>query len=151
MRNLHVISGPEMLQQPSLDAVKQWVYKPYLLNGEPVEVETQIMVVYTLGAKHAEQAEGAEEKAGAASSPKLIRSVDAVFPPEAKSAKQQGVVVVKTKVDSMGKPTVLGVEGPEVFWKSAKAAVEQYSFEPAKKDGRAVEATLNIEVNFGIY
>ncbi len=47
--NLHVVQGPPELQQAALDAVKQWVYRPYLLNGEPVEVMTQINVVFTLG------------------------------------------------------------------------------------------------------
>ena len=45
---LRVISGPPMLQQPSVDAVRTWRYKPYLLNGNPVEVETTINVVFNL-------------------------------------------------------------------------------------------------------
>jgi TonB family protein len=48
IENLRVISGPPMLQQAALDAVRQWVYKPFLLDGEPVEVETQISVFFTL-------------------------------------------------------------------------------------------------------
>lgn len=47
IQNLTVISGPEMLQQSALDAVKQWVYKPYLLNGNPTSVETTITVTYS--------------------------------------------------------------------------------------------------------
>jgi len=38
-----------MLQQSALDAVKTWKYRPYLLNGAPVEFETTINVIYTLG------------------------------------------------------------------------------------------------------
>jgi protein TonB len=49
IENLRVISGPPMLQQAALDAVRSWRYKPYLLNGEPVEVETTINVVFNLG------------------------------------------------------------------------------------------------------
>ncbi len=49
IENLRVVSGPKELQAPSIDAVKTWKYKPYLLNGEPVEVETTINVVYSLG------------------------------------------------------------------------------------------------------
>jgi peptidyl-prolyl cis-trans isomerase A (cyclophilin A) len=49
IEDLHVISGPELLQQAALDAVKDWRYRPYLLNGEPVEVKTQINVIFTLG------------------------------------------------------------------------------------------------------
>jgi TonB family protein len=47
--DLQVISGPPALQQSSVDAVKTWKYQPYLLNGEPVEVSTEINVIYTLG------------------------------------------------------------------------------------------------------
>jgi protein TonB len=46
---LHVVSGPAMLQQSAIDAVKQWKYRPFLLNNQPVEVETTISVIYTLG------------------------------------------------------------------------------------------------------
>ena len=48
VENLKVISGPATLQQSALDAVRQWTYKPFLLNGEPVEVKTTITVNYTL-------------------------------------------------------------------------------------------------------
>jgi len=50
VQNLTVVSGPDMLQQSTLDAVKTWRYKPFLLNGEPVEVRTTINVIFTLGA-----------------------------------------------------------------------------------------------------
>ena len=48
IQNLRVISGPPLLQQAAIDAVRSWRYKPYLLNGEPVEVETTINVVFNL-------------------------------------------------------------------------------------------------------
>jgi protein TonB len=49
IENLRVISGPPMLTQSALEAVKTWRYKPYQLNGEPVEVETTVNVVFNLG------------------------------------------------------------------------------------------------------
>jgi protein TonB len=49
IENLRVISGPPLLQQAALDAVGSWRYRPYLLNGEPVEVETTVNVVFNLG------------------------------------------------------------------------------------------------------
>jgi protein TonB len=48
IENLHVASGPAMLQQAAMDAVRSWRYRPYLLNGEPVEVETTVNVVFKL-------------------------------------------------------------------------------------------------------
>jgi protein TonB len=49
IENLRVVSGPPMLQQSAMDAVRSWRYKPYLLNGDPVEVETTVNVVFNLG------------------------------------------------------------------------------------------------------
>ena len=48
VKNLRVVSGPQELQQSAIDAVRQWVYRPYLLNGDPIEVVTNIHVVYSL-------------------------------------------------------------------------------------------------------
>jgi len=46
--NLTLISGHPMLAPAAIEAVKQWKYKPYLLNGEPVEVDTEVQVNFTL-------------------------------------------------------------------------------------------------------
>jgi TonB family protein len=48
IESLKAVSGPKVLQRSSLDAVRQWTYKPFLLSGNPVEVETTISVVYSL-------------------------------------------------------------------------------------------------------
>ncbi|MGO9259563.1 MAG: energy transducer TonB [Bryobacteraceae bacterium] len=48
VQNLTVVKGHPLLVQSALDAVKQWRYKPTLLNGEPVEVQTTIDVNFTL-------------------------------------------------------------------------------------------------------
>ena len=47
IENLNVVSGPPMLQGAAVDAVRRWRYKPYLLSGEPTEVETTINVNFT--------------------------------------------------------------------------------------------------------
>ncbi|MGA2834656.1 MAG: TonB family protein [Terracidiphilus sp.] len=49
IENLRVTSGPPMLQRAALDAVSTWLYRPYLLDGQPVEVETTVNVIFTLG------------------------------------------------------------------------------------------------------
>jgi protein TonB len=48
IQNLHLISGHPMLAPSAIEAVKQWRYKPYILNREPVEVETTITVNFML-------------------------------------------------------------------------------------------------------
>ena len=48
VENVQLISGHPLLAAAAIDAVKQWKYRPYLLNGEPVEVQTQVLVNFTL-------------------------------------------------------------------------------------------------------
>jgi protein TonB len=48
IQNLQLISGHAMLAPAAIEAVRQWRYKPYLLNGEPVAVETQVEVNFSL-------------------------------------------------------------------------------------------------------
>ena len=49
IKNLQVISGPEMLRASAVDAVRTWRYKPYILNGEPTEVDTTVSVNFNMG------------------------------------------------------------------------------------------------------
>ncbi|HTC92963.1 MAG TPA: energy transducer TonB [Terriglobales bacterium] len=49
IEQLQVLSGHPMLNQAALDAVRQWRFRPYLLNGQTIEVETQITVNFVLG------------------------------------------------------------------------------------------------------
>ena len=48
IKELEVVNGHPLLQQAALDAVRQWRYQPTLLNGEPVEVDTTIDVIFSL-------------------------------------------------------------------------------------------------------
>ncbi len=49
IENLRVVDGPPMLAPAAEEAVRTWRYRPYLLNGKPVEVETTIRVIFNLG------------------------------------------------------------------------------------------------------
>lgn len=48
VQHVQLISGPPLLVQPAMRAVEQWQYRPYLLNHEPVEVQTQVTVNFVL-------------------------------------------------------------------------------------------------------
>ena len=49
VKDLDVVDGPPLLRQVALDAVKTWTYRPFLVAGKPVEVETTVNVVFRLG------------------------------------------------------------------------------------------------------
>lgn len=51
VEQVEAVSGPPLLRQAAIDAVKQWVYQPSLLNGRPVRVTTQIEINFTLGGR----------------------------------------------------------------------------------------------------
>ena len=55
VQSLTVVSGHPLLVQPALDAAKQWLYKPTLLNGQPVEVATDIEINFTMADPPAQQ------------------------------------------------------------------------------------------------
>jgi protein TonB len=48
IENLQVLSGHPMLVASAIEAIRQWRYRPYILNSEPIEVETQITVTFSL-------------------------------------------------------------------------------------------------------
>jgi protein TonB len=48
IQSLQVVSGNPLFYQSALDAVRQWRYRPTVLNGEPVEIDTFISVIYNI-------------------------------------------------------------------------------------------------------
>jgi len=48
IQSLQVVSGDPLFVRSATDAVSQWRYRPTVLNGQPVEIETYITVIYTL-------------------------------------------------------------------------------------------------------
>jgi TonB family protein len=51
IRNLRVVKGPMVLRQAAIDAVLRWEYHPTIFHGVPVEVDTTVTVVFTMGGK----------------------------------------------------------------------------------------------------
>jgi TonB family protein len=49
VKDVEVVSGPSVLQSSAVKAVRTWRYRPYLLEGEPVQVETTVNIVFNLG------------------------------------------------------------------------------------------------------
>jgi TonB family protein len=132
VESMQLISGHPMLAPSAIEAVKQWKYKPYLLNGEPVEVETNVTVNFTLadnppsGGSTGNITVGPQGGvvSGIVSSalgdqshpavPQRVRVSSGVaqgllatkvapeYPADAKEARIQGVVVLKVIIDKEG-------------------------------------------------
>jgi len=175
VQELTVISGPPELQKSAIEAVKQWVYKPYLLNGDPKEVETTITVNFSLGNPPPQQMSDATAQqprsqtyeyalakapdgdvykvGGSVHPPVLLSAPDPQYTEAARKAKLSGNVIVGLVVDSSGEPQNVRVVrglGNELDGKAVEA-VQQYKFKPATKDGEPVSADLKVAVNFQIF
>ena len=71
VQQLEVLSGHPLLVQSAIDAVRQWKYQPTLLNGEPVEVDTTIDVIFALDTNGSSGAPSPQPQSGAKIDPKL--------------------------------------------------------------------------------
>jgi TonB family protein len=159
VERLDVISGPSMLVSSAQDAVKQWTYRPYLLNGEPVEVETSITVNYTLADSTTamgpmppvdEAGNGVKQIGGGVTGPKIIYEPWPEYTELAKQDKVQGIVLVSLVVDEHGLPQhVQLLRGlGDGLNENAVESVKKYVFKPATENGKPVAVWLNVEVNF---
>ncbi|HRJ19315.1 MAG TPA: TonB family protein [Bryobacteraceae bacterium] len=145
----------DRLADAAIEAVKQWKYQPTLLNGEPVEVKTQIDVNFTL----AEQEEAARPGAaqggafrigGGVSAPQPIFKVEPEYSEEARAAGFQGRVMLSTVIDAEGTPTQIKVVRPLGMGLDEKAieALAKWKFRPATKEGKPVAVISNVEMSF---
>lgn len=176
VKELAVISGPPELTPSAMEAVRQWVYKPYLLNGEPTEVDTTITVNYALDGsagqqppspppspsagitnEDAYQIHGADGQVynvgGSVHAPVLTYAPHPQYTEAARKAKLSGNVIVALLVDPAGEPQNVRVVrglGNELDEKAVEA-VQRYKFKPATRNGEPVPANLKVEVNFQIF
>jgi TonB family protein len=144
--NLQIVSGPEMLRMSAIESVRQWKYKPYLLNGQPTEVDTTITVTYSMGEAPAAPLAGVTP-------PKLIFAGEPSYSEEARAKKISGTVIVHMLVDEQGAPTQVEVVRSLGHGLDEKAleAVLTYRFTPGMENGKAVPYPINTEVNFKIF
>ena len=133
------------------------MYKPYLLDGEPVEVETTISVTYSMAACPAPQSNPPDAESltprkigGAVSAPVLMAAPEAEFSADAKAHKIDGSVIVTLWVDEQGMPTHVGILRGIGYGLDEEAvdAVKRYRFKPALENGTPVVVSMNVEIKF---
>jgi TonB family protein len=179
VQDIKVKYGDPALTDAAVEAVTQWRYEPYLIQGLPVEVQTEIIVNFQL--------EGVSQKAsipqeGAASgntsavatvpaqndsaeptsiyavggdvkAPRKIYGSDPGYSDKARKAKIQGNVTLAVVITAEG--GVSGVEickslEPSLDW-NAVETVRTWRFEPAAKDGKPVATHVSVDVAFRLY
>jgi len=145
VKDLQLISGHPMLVQAAMDAVKEWVYQPTLLNGEAVEVRTEIVVNFGL-----EPAVGAYRIGGGVSAPRVASKREPQYSEEARIGRLEGTVTLSLVVGENGTPKNIRVLKPLGLGLDEKAieAISVWQFTPGQKEGNPVPVMATIEVNF---
>ena len=177
VENVQLFSGRPLLAPAAIDAVKQWKYKPYLLNGEPVEVETRVTVNFTLPEKRPVEgvvgdAPGGippSEQGGMASAlddanhprrvrvsqrvmaARLLTKVPPEYPAAAKDQRVQGEVLMAAVIDREGRVSSIQlISGHPLLAPAAIDAVKQWTYRPYLLNGEPIEIETQITVNFSL-
>lgn len=177
IENLELISGHPMLVAAVIDAVKQWKYTPYEINGSPVIVETLITVEFPPAGRNPNdggtdqdvtsstvEPDSATNSAAKAAQPEtptplevspdavqalLIKRVAPVYPPLARQARIQGTVILNIVINRSGEVRDLQLySGHPMLAPAAIEAVKQWRYRPYEQNGQPVEIKTTVQVNF---
>jgi TonB family protein len=163
-----VLSGHPMLVQAALDAVKNYAYKPFLLNGQAVACQATVEVPFKLDSAGTVDETGLKSHSAApasgtalpVASPQvrvskgvmagnLIESPKPVYPALARAAQVRGVVVLNVHIGSDGHVTeATVVSGHPMLTQAAIDAVKQYVYKPYTLNGNPIEVVTLVEVPF---
>jgi TonB family protein len=144
-------SVPE-LDQAAVDAVKQWVYEPMVINGQPMKAVFTLTVRFQLGEKDIEEfAAGAVKVKDQIKPPRLVKVVDPVYPEIARQSRVQGAVILQARTDVEGRvKDVMILRSIPPLDQAAMEAVKQWAYEPLVIDGQAREAVFTVTVRFDL-
>lgn len=163
VQKLEVVSGPDNLRQSALGAVKQWKYRPTMLNGQPVEVDTTVNVVFSLDVPTADQppptTPPAEEThslrisvPGDVAKKNLIRPVFPVYPPHAAfDLHITGTVLMRVIISQDGSVQKVGyISGPKELKDAAMDAMREWKYKPTTLNGQPVEVETTVKIAFSL-
>jgi TonB family protein len=165
---LKVTSGHPMLVQAALDAVRGYIYKPFLLNGNPATVQTTVKIPFSLGEAGPDakmETLNATNQASRINPPadlpqtvrvgkavaagNLIEAPKPVYPPLAKAARILGVVVLSVRIGSDGHVVDAKlISGHPMLAQAAMDAVKQYVYKPYLLNGSPVDVVTIVDVPF---
>lgn len=159
VKEVTVVSGDPALAQAAVDAVKQRKYKPYLADGLPAEMETQVSFDFQIKAPPQQPPTTVEPSrtpvrervAMGVMTGLLIKKVQPVYPSEAKNARVQGQVTLQARINKSGDIVDLQVvSGHPLLAPSAIKAVRKWKYHPYLLNGEPVEVDTMIVVNYNL-
>jgi TonB family protein len=143
------------LDAQSVDALKQWRFKPGSKDGVVVPVLVEVEMTFTLGPREGPSLGSPEivrEGAAGLTLPQVIEKFDPVYTTDAREARVQGSVVLDIVVLPSGRVGDVRVAKPLTpgLNREAIRAVRRWRFAPGRIDGRAVPVQVSIETTFAL-
>jgi len=153
--DVRILRSIPLLDQAAVDAVRQWVYEPRVIDGKPRGMIFTNTVTFMLdGGKPKTRVEtGAEQEplriTSGVEGPKVLKKVDPVYPLKARQARVQGVVILEATTDIYGRvQTIKVLRSIPLLDQAAIDAVRQWVYEPVVVDGKSREVTFTVQVQF---
>lgn len=150
-----ILRSIPQLDQAAIDAVRQWIYEPVVIDGKPREIIFTATVRFDLkdkerkGGKIRESKKGAIVVKGDVVPPKLIEMVEPVYPDEARKKGIEGTVILECTVDEKGKivdaKILRSVPGLD---QAAVDAVKKWTYEPMVINGKPSKINITATVCF---
>jgi len=169
--------GDPHLRQASLDAVKQWTYRPYLLNGAPVDIDTSVVLLFDFDHPNSpivklgeppngpppsnsavNAVDGGKASVGEFGKPlidpkvaetRLTGRVEPQYPQMAKIAHIQGDVVLHILIDKQGHVAkVKQKSGHPILIQAAIDAVNKWDYQPFLLNGQPTDVETSVTVKF---
>ena len=148
-----VLRSIPLLDQAAIDAVRQWVYEPVIIQGRPREMTFTVTVRFTLDERRmGPQTAVTYSPADARLALKAVKEVQAVYPETALTANAQGTVILEGVIDEAGKVTdvkiLRSVQPP--LDRAAENAVKEWRFDPVLEGGKPKSTAVIFSVKFWI-
>jgi TonB family protein len=155
VRDTRMISTPDSLLTAAAEqALKQWVYEPFVVNGETKDVLFTVTLTFRLDPEQGTKkvASSSLTRLEDSQKPKIIKQVNPVYPAEALKNMIQGVVVLEAIIDEVGKVSQLRViSSPSLLLNDAAlSAVKQWEYEPFIENGKAKKVAFTVTVTFSL-
>lgn len=164
VQSIKVLRSIPMLDQAAMDAVRQWVYEPMIINGKPrgmiftttvtfvLEEGTIISKEYTTLTRGGIHLRGKPLRiTSEIERPKMIKQVDAVYPQIARQARVGGTVIVEATTDIYGRvQDVKILRSIPLLDQAAVDAVKQWVYEPFLVNGKPREVSFTVAVVFDL-
>jgi TonB family protein len=145
--DIQAMGGHPLLAPAAMDAVRQFVYQPTWLNGQPVEVTSVVDVNFTLA-----QLPASPQRiriGGNVQDTKIVEKVRPIYPSLAKQDRIEGVVRLSVTIGADGHVLdVVLLEGHPLLAAAAQEAVSQWVYRPTLLNGEPVEVITVVDVNF---